>query len=63
MRGGTTTLPAMRPATGADLRSAPVPPLRGDDHVRGPDGAPVVLLYGDFTCPRCAPAAQRLQAA
>jgi protein-disulfide isomerase len=53
----------MRPAAGTDLRSAPVPPLRDDDHVRGPAGAPVVLLYGDFTCPKCAPAAQRLQAA
>jgi protein-disulfide isomerase len=53
----------MRPAGGSDLRSAPVPPLRDDDHVRGPAGAPVVLLYGDFTCPRCAPAAQRLEAA
>jgi protein-disulfide isomerase len=46
----------------SDLRSAPVPPLRDDDHVRGPDGASLVLFYGDFACPRCAVAAQRLRA-
>ncbi len=46
----------------SDLRSAPVPPLRDDDHVRGPDGAPLVFFYGDFACPRCAVAAQRLRA-
>ncbi len=46
----------------SDLRSAPVPPLRADDHVRGPDDAPVVLFYGDFACPRCAVAAQDLAA-
>ena len=44
----------------SDLRSAPVPPLRPDDHVRGPDGAPVTVFYGDFACPRCAVAAQEL---
>jgi hypothetical protein len=37
-----------------DLRSAPVPGPRADDHVRGPDGAPLVLFYGDFACPKCA---------
>jgi protein-disulfide isomerase len=37
-----------------DLRSAPVPPLRDDDHVRGPAEAPVTFFYADFTCPRCA---------
>jgi protein-disulfide isomerase len=46
----------------SDLRSAPVPPLRGDDHVRGPDGAAVVVFYGDFACPRCAVEALRLRA-
>ncbi|MGZ4269973.1 MAG: DsbA family protein [Solirubrobacteraceae bacterium] len=46
----------------SDLRSAPVPPLRPDDHVRGPADAPIVLVYGDFACPRCAVAAQRLAA-
>nr|MBA3328947.1 thioredoxin domain-containing protein [Solirubrobacterales bacterium] len=44
------------------LRSAPPPPLRGDDHVRGDDAAPVVLFYGDFTCPRCAVAHLSLRA-
>jgi protein-disulfide isomerase len=36
------------------LTSAPVPSLRDDDHVRGRERAPHVLLYADFTCPRCA---------
>jgi protein-disulfide isomerase len=44
-----------------DLGSAPVPPLRDDDHVRGPEDAPVVLLYADFACPKCALAAHRLK--
>jgi protein-disulfide isomerase len=43
-----------------DLRSAPVPPLRDDDHVRGPADAPPVFFYADFTCPRCAVEAKRL---
>jgi protein-disulfide isomerase len=46
-----------------DLRSAPVPGPRDDDHVRGPDGAPLVLFYGDFACPRCAVAHERLREA
>ena len=46
-----------------DLRSAPVPPLRPDDHVRGADDAPLVIVYADFTCPRCAVAHERLQQA
>ena len=45
-----------------DLRSAPVPGLRADDHVRGPDGGPLVLFYADFACPRCAVAHERLRA-
>ena len=46
----------------SDLRSAPVPPLRDDDHVRGADaGGPVVVFYGDFACPRCAVEALRLR--
>ncbi len=44
----------------SDLRSAPVPPLRPDDHVRGPEDAPLTVFYGDFACPRCAVAAQDL---
>jgi protein-disulfide isomerase len=48
---------------GEELRSAPVPPLAGDDHVRGdPDGT-LVILYADFTCPRCALAHERLKRA
>jgi protein-disulfide isomerase len=43
-----------------DLRSAAVPAVRDDDHVRG-DG-PVVVFYADLTCPRCAVEHQRLQA-
>jgi protein-disulfide isomerase len=46
-----------------DLRSAPVPQLRDDDHVRGPDGAPLVVFYGDFACPHCAAAHARLSGA
>jgi protein-disulfide isomerase len=46
-----------------DLRSAAVPGLREDDHVRGPDDAPLVLFYGDFACPKCAVAHARLQQA
>jgi protein-disulfide isomerase len=46
----------------SDLRSAPVPPLRDDDHVRGPEGARLVIFYGDFACPRCAVEALRLRA-
>jgi protein-disulfide isomerase len=43
-----------------DLRSAAVPPVRDDDHVRG-DGRPVAF-YADLTCPHCAVAHQRLRA-
>jgi protein-disulfide isomerase len=46
----------------SDLTSAPVPDLRPDDHVRGADGAPLVVVYADFTCPRCAVAHERLRA-
>src|SRR3954466_13157692 len=42
-----------------DLRSAPAPGVRDGDHVRG-DG-PLVVVYADFTCPRCAVAHARLQ--
>jgi protein-disulfide isomerase len=44
-----------------DLRSAPVPPLRDDDHVRGPVGTPPTFFYADFTCPHCAVEALRLR--
>jgi protein-disulfide isomerase len=44
-----------------DLRSAPVPDVRADDHVRGHEDDPVVLFYADFACPRCAVAHERLR--
>ena len=44
-----------------DLSSAPAPPLRDDDHVRGDPDAPLVVVYADFTCPRCAVAHERLR--
>jgi protein-disulfide isomerase len=47
----------------SDLRSAPVPGLREDDHVRGPADAPLVVFYADFACPRCAVAHEQLTAA
>ena len=46
-----------------ELRSAPVPPLRDDDHVRGEEHWPLVLFYGDFACPHCAVAHARLHGA
>jgi len=45
-----------------DLRSAPPPALRDDDHVRGDTRGELVVLYADFTCPRCALAHERLTA-
>lgn len=46
-----------------DLRSAPAPPVATEDHVQGPPDLPLVVLYGDFSCPRCALAHERLRAA
>lgn len=43
-----------------DLGSAPVPPLAADDHVRGPSGGPLVVIYADFECPFCAALHERL---
>jgi protein-disulfide isomerase len=43
-----------------DLRSADVPGIRDDDHVRG-DGPRVVAFYADLTCPHCAVAHERLR--
>jgi protein-disulfide isomerase len=37
-----------------DLGSAPLPAVSEDDHVRGPEAAPVVIEYADFECPYCA---------
>jgi protein-disulfide isomerase len=45
----------------SELTSAPIPALRDDEHVRGPEEAPLVVLYADFTCPRCALAHERLR--
>jgi protein-disulfide isomerase len=47
----------------SDLGSAPVPPVGPEDHVRGPDGALVVIEYADFECPYCAALALRLRGA
>ena len=44
-----------------DLRSAPLPPLGPADHVRGPAGAPLVIVYGDYECPFCAALEERLR--
>jgi len=46
-----------------DLRSAPPPLLRDDDHVRGDKDGALLFLYADFTCPRCALAHERLTTA
>jgi protein-disulfide isomerase len=37
-----------------ELGSAPLEPLRPEDHVRGPDDAPLLIIYADFECPFCA---------
>ena len=42
------------------LGSAAVPAVRAHDHARGDAAAPLVIVYGDFTCPRCAVAWERL---
>jgi len=42
------------------LGSAAIPAVRPDDHARGSEEAPLVVVYGDFTCPRCAVAWERL---
>lgn len=47
----------------SDLTSASAPALRDDDHVRGPDGARLVIVYADLACPHCAVAHERLRAA
>jgi len=47
----------------SDLRSAPPPPLEAADHVRGEPDWPLLVIYADFTCPRCALAHERLREA
>lgn len=43
-----------------DFRTAAPPPVGDDDHVRGEEAGALVVLYADFTCPRCALAHVRL---
>ena len=40
-----------------------MPELAPDDHVRGPEEAPLVVMYGDFACPFCALTVERLRGA
>ena len=47
----------------SDLRSAPAPAADDADHVRGDPAWPLVVVYADFTCPRCALAHARLRGA
>jgi protein-disulfide isomerase len=47
----------------ADLGSAPVPPPGPDDHVRGPEDAPLAIEYADFECPFCAVLSKKLVSA
>jgi protein-disulfide isomerase len=47
-----------------DLTSAPIPAVRLDDHLRGQaDDPELVIMYADFSCPRCAVAAIALKEA
>jgi protein-disulfide isomerase len=43
-----------------DLGSAPLPPLKEDDHVRGPEDGTLVIEYADLECHFCAMAHARL---
>jgi protein-disulfide isomerase len=45
----------------SDLGSAPLPPPAPDDHVRGPQDAPLVVEYADFECHFCRLAHGRLE--
>jgi protein-disulfide isomerase len=45
----------------SELGSAPVPPPADDDHVRGPEDAPLVIEYADFECHFCALARLKLE--
>lgn len=45
----------------SDLRSAPVPEVSAGDHARGPDGAPLLIEYGDLECAYCAALHVRLE--
>jgi protein-disulfide isomerase len=39
-----------------------VPPIGPDDHVRGPEDARAVIVYGDYECPFCAAIEVQLRA-
>ena len=39
-----------------------MPPIGPDDHVRGPEDAREVIVYGDYECPFCAALEVRLHA-
>jgi protein-disulfide isomerase len=43
-----------------DLGSAPIPEPGPEDHVRGPEGAPLAVEYADFECPFCAALSAKL---
>jgi protein-disulfide isomerase len=44
-----------------DLGSAPIPAVdESGDHLRGPAGAPLAIVYADFECPFCAALHTRL---
>jgi protein-disulfide isomerase len=43
-----------------DLASAPPPPPRADDHVRGPADGGLAVVYADYECHFCAMAHARL---
>ena len=45
-----------------DLTTAPLPPVGPADHVRGRQGAPLLVVYGDYECPFCAALELRLHA-
>ena len=44
----------------SELGSAPLPPLTDDDHVRGREDAPLLIVYADLECPYCASLEARL---
>jgi protein-disulfide isomerase len=46
-----------------ELGSAPLPELSPEDHVRGPESAPLIIEYADFECPFCAALHVRLEGA
>jgi protein-disulfide isomerase len=45
----------------SDLRSASVPALSPEDHVRGPAEAPLLIEYADLECAFCAALDRRLE--